>query len=141
MKILLIEDSQFKIDKISQFLFQKDYTDLTVKKSYNSALRELLGVRKYDVILLDISIPTFDVSNEFLPSGGKQIFNQIHMNNIPSKVIVITLYKSFDDGSVMENLHDQFSEDYIDNYIGYIIFNNQDLKWQTDLLTALNFIK
>jgi len=141
MKILLIDDSQVKIERISEYLTSINLLDLTIKKSYHSALKELLGDIKYELILLDISIPSFDVKSEFMPSGGKNLFNQIYMNGLTSKVIVITLYKSFDDGSLMENLHKQFSEEYSENYLGYIIFNTADTKWQSDLFLALKNIQ
>lgn len=137
MKVLIVEDSQFKIEKITEFLLDKNISDFNIKKSYNAALKEIQQTKDYDLILLDMSIPSFDVSNEYSPSGGKNIFNQIYMNELTAKVIVITLYKNFDDGSAMENLHFQFSNDYPDNYLGYIIFNSQDIKWQQELNNAL----
>jgi DNA-binding NarL/FixJ family response regulator len=142
MKILLVEDTQFKIEKIIDFLKEQNLNEVTIKESYNSALKEISTPNiNYDLIILDISIPIFDISNEsieFMPSGGKSLFNQIYMNDLASKVVVVTLFKSFDDGSLLENLHTQFSDEYPDNYLGYIIFNSHDLKWQKDLSKIIN---
>ncbi|MBO9204625.1 MULTISPECIES: response regulator transcription factor [Niastella] len=137
MKILLIEDTEFKIEKIVEYLRTCGHPDINIKKSYNAVLKEIDSINfSADLILLDISIPVFDVpdgSSEFMPSGGKAIYNQLYMNGIDAKVIVITLYKSFDDGSLIENLNKLFNEEYPETYLGYIVFNSNDIKWQADL--------
>src|SRR5689334_13915790 len=105
MKILIVEDNQFKVDKLGSFLDEEfGYTDVVTRTSYSSALNEIIDNPVFDLILLDISIPSFDVmdsSGPFMPSGGKHLFSQIYLNNIESKVVVVTLYKRFDDGSAI----------------------------------------
>lgn len=143
MKILIIEDSQFKSVKIIEYLNSFGINEICVKESYHSALKEVLSGNRYDLILLDISIPQFDKnagSSDFLPSGGKYLLNQIYMNDVDTKVIVVTLYRQFDDGENMENLNFQFINDYPDLYLGYILFNIDNFNWQLDLHNKLKLI-
>ncbi len=141
MKILIIEDNAFKSDKIIEFLVSLGVSEIQLASSYHSALKVLLSPSDFDLILLDISIPHFDFGNgggDFLPSGGKYLFNQIYMNDISTKVIVVTLYKNFDDGENIDNLNFHFESNYGEIYLGYILFNIDDLNWQSDLKNKIN---
>ena len=145
MNILLVEDNQFKIDKILSFLLTEFViSNPVVKKSYNAALNELLSDRQYDLVLLDISIPTFDSrkgGGEFMPLGGKHLFSQMYFNEINSKVIVITMFKNFDDGSEMQSLDYEFRRDYSELYCGYVLYVAHDEQWKLELGNLLNKLK
>lgn len=67
MRILLVEDDEFKASDILRALEEYDQ-DTTVDRaaSVTSALRAITGM-SYDLILLDMSLPTFDLSG---PGGG-----------------------------------------------------------------------
>jgi len=140
-RILLIEDNQFKIDKISILLGEHIQSyELTIKKSYNSALNELLENRDYNLVLLDITIPNFETregTGEYMPLGGKHLLNQLYLNDIASKVIVVTMFKNFDDGSEMNELDAMFTENYPENYIGYVLYQSLDDKWKENLRQLL----
>ena len=68
MKILLIEDDERKMTHIVGYVSGLDQKyKIEVKRSYNSGLRAVLS-GAYDLILLDMSLPTFDVS---VQGGGE----------------------------------------------------------------------
>jgi DNA-binding NarL/FixJ family response regulator len=138
MKILLIEDTQFKIENLVTFLKESfGWEDITIKKSYNAALNEILSESVYDLIILDISIPNFDTSikdysGDFMPSGGKFLLNQIYLREVNSKVIVVTLFENFDDGNEIKSLDKMFCDYYNEIYLGYVLYNS-DQKWKNNL--------
>jgi len=141
MVTLIIEDNKFKSDQLESFLKDQGFNDITIKNSYNSALQELLSGRTFDLILLDISLPGYnDSGGNYMPSGGKHLFSQMFLNDISGKVIVVTLFKKFEDGSEIEQLHEIFKRDYEESYVGYVLFNNNDTKWRSDLFEILKHL-
>ena len=71
MKILLVEDYEEKANDIKSFLFST-FPQIQVDHctSYNSAQEKIFDATDpYDLILLDMSMTTFDLSSD--ASGGK----------------------------------------------------------------------
>jgi DNA-binding LytR/AlgR family response regulator len=139
-RILIVEDNQKKLEKIRNFLIEK-FSDIELeeKMSYNSASREIvLNYNKYDLILLDMSMQTYDISDdesggEPEPLAGKNILKQIYLRNIPTKVIVVTMYENFVDGTRINQLHQELISSFSDNYCGYIFFSHTNFEWATKL--------
>jgi CheY-like chemotaxis protein len=67
MKILLVEDDEFKAADLGAIILEV-YRDACIERamSVTAALR-WLSTQKFDVVLLDMSLPTFDMSG---PGGG-----------------------------------------------------------------------
>lgn len=144
MKILVIEDNEFKSTRLMDYLKAMGHCSPVLRSSYNAALREFESGNVYDLILLDISLPGFDekdLGGNFMPSGGKHLFSRIHLKNIEAKVVVVTLYKKFEDGSLIDELDEFFSQNYSDNYLGYILYATNDTRWQNELSEFLNMVK
>jgi CheY-like chemotaxis protein len=139
-RILIVEDNQKKLEKLKGFLEVefKDY-QLEERTSYNSAAREIaLNFSKYDLILLDMSMQTYDVSadesgGEAEPLAGKNILRQMFLREIPTKVLVVTMYENFIDGTKITQLHESLKADYPDNYCGYIFFSHSNFDWSIAL--------
>lgn len=146
-KILIVEDNQKKLEKLKTFL-NEEYVDIeiTERMSYNSATREIvLNYNNYDLILLDMSMQTYDVSDdesggEPEPLAGKNILKQIYLRNIPIKVIVVTMYENFVDGTKIKELNEELIQEFNDNYCGYIFFSHINLEWSIKLKELINKI-
>ena len=146
-KILIVEDNYFKLEKLKNFL-DTEYSDVKIeeKTSYNSASKEIaLNYHNYDLILLDMSMQTYDITNEESggepePLAGKNILKQMYLRDIPTKVIVVTMYQNFVDGTRITELDKELLNDYPDNYCGYIFFTHSNLEWTNDLKIAINKI-
>lgn len=141
MKVLIIEDLQLKIDELSKFLKDRfDITDVTVRKSYNSGLEEVLFYyQQYNLILLDMSMQNYDISQSE-PGGdpinlaGLNILDQMYYRNIPNKVIVVTMYGNFEEAGVtLHDLHIKLQNDFPENYLGNVFFNASDDSWKDGL--------
>lgn len=146
-KILIVEDNQKKLEKLKTFLYE-EYVDIeiTERMSYNSATREIvLNYNIYDLILLDMSMQTYDVSDdesggEPEPLAGKNILKQIYLRNIPIKVIVVTMYENFVDGTKIKELNEELIQEFNENYCGYIFFSHINLEWSIKLKELINKI-
>ncbi|MDK2773332.1 MAG: response regulator [Flavobacterium sp.] len=146
-KILIVEDNQKKLEKLKTFLYE-EYVDIeiTERMSYNSATREIvLNYNNYDLILLDMSMQTYDVSDdesggEPEPLAGKNILKQIYLRNIPIKVIVVTMYENFVDGTKIKELNEELIQEFNENYCGYIFFSHINLEWSIKLKELINKI-
>ena len=138
-KILLVEDFQTKADSIIKFI-KKDFNDIEIvrKESYKSALSEICNEKKlYDLILLDMSMSTFDVSAEESggepePLAGQLILENMYLRDIVIKVLVVTMYERFD-GIKLNNLHRELEEKYPDIYIGNVFFSIKHNEWKNKL--------
>ena len=139
MKVLLIEDNQHKIKQIQTFIeniFPE--IELDLKMSYNSGLRELLKNQNYSLILLDMSLPNYDIvqgesGGDFEKYAGKYLLNEMYRREINSKVLIITMYPNYVDDEFSSELKDNFP-----NYLGVIYFNiNESDGWKNEITPIL----
>jgi len=140
-KVLLIEDDKKKIEDIRAFLSDSfNYNDLVVKESYQSGLRELIFYG-YDLLLLDMSIPTWDKSptepgGNFEKFGGFRILKEIVRKGKPIRTILISMFDNFglSDGSVtLEELDKMLKNEFPDIYQGAVYYNARENQWKVDL--------
>lgn len=146
-KILIVEDNQKKLEKIKEFLLQEyPLYKFDEKLSYNSASRQIiLHHTEYDLILLDMSMQTYDISSneaggDAEPLAGKNILKQMYLREIPTRVIVVTMYENFVDGTKIKKLDEELRNLYPENYCGYIFFTHDNRDWTIDLRNAINNI-
>ena len=143
--ILIIEDNEIKLEKIKEFC-QKTYSSFRVedRNSYNSALQEvIMHGNKYDVILLDVSMYTYDVNQkenggEPEPLAGANILRFMLLRKIVTPVIVVTMYESFVDGVKIAELDERFRKDYSSFYKGYVYYSLKNDDWKEQLKKYLD---
>jgi DNA-binding NarL/FixJ family response regulator len=140
-KILIIEDDQYKLEKIKVLLLDKfPNVQLVVRTSFHSGFEEVVDNHStYDLILLDMSMQNYDISSDEAggdpaPLAGKSILTQMYFREIPTAVVVVTMYDRFQDGTKIKNLHTTLSEEFPDNYKGYVFFSHIEDKWESDLI-------
>jgi CheY-like chemotaxis protein len=142
MKVLLIEDTEHKKDLIVSFL-RVEFPDiqLELRKSYNSGLREIIKNQNYDLILLDMSLPNYDISTgetggDFESMAGKFLLQEMYRRDININVAIVTMYKNYTDQEFKTGLRDSFK-----NYLGVIYFNfNEPDSWKNELKIIINTI-
>jgi len=138
-KILIVEDEQRKLDNIKEFLKNEFPTfEFVDKRSYNSATKEIFeNYQEYDIILLDMSMTTYDVSVDESggvpePLAGANILDTMYLMDISTKVIVVTMYESFI-GKKLSEFDIELKNNYPDNYLGFVFFSYQKTDWQIKL--------
>lgn len=144
MKILVIEDDKNKLKQVRNFLEENiEECSILEKYSYNSGLKEVIS-KTYDLLLLDMSMPTFDITNEEKggrpkPFAGKEILRKMKRKRIAVPTIVITQFETFGD---MENsisfneLDIELSKQY-SNYISAIFYSSSEKQWEQELLKSI----
>lgn len=135
MKILFIEDNPQKLKQVCDFLeHQYDSIELTIRKSYNSGLRELIKNSSYSLILLDMSLPNYDIEpgesgGDFEKYAGKFLLNEMYRRDITTNVLIITMYLNYVDEEFSTELKDNFP-----NYLGVIYYNVKEPDgWKNEL--------
>ncbi|MBH1638355.1 response regulator transcription factor [Stenotrophomonas maltophilia] len=151
MKILLIEDDADKAREIVDFVKEfRGSLEVDEVRSFNSALKAICDRnRTYDAVLLDMSMPNFDVgANE--PSGGAQesfagrdLLMQMKMRRRTAPTIVVTMFDGFGEGNSrvsIENLAEQMSKNFPEFYIGHVYYSQTEDTWKAKLGTLLRGI-
>jgi CheY-like chemotaxis protein len=143
MKILIVEDDQDKKNDIVGFLntLKIDF-DITTKESSNSGLQQVIFHPGYELVILDMSMCVYDISDSD-PSGGghesfagKDFLEQMYLRGVMIPVVVVTQFGSFGKGinKVSLPLLDQELHDlYPGFYLGSIYYNSAIEDWKVEL--------
>lgn len=149
MKILIVEDDQNKKKQIISYLTEVlENTIIQSKLSYKSGLKEITN-NTYDLIILDMSMPTFDITNldsggKVLPFAGKEILRQMKRRSNITPTIVVTQFERFGDYEKslnLEELKKELEKEYEGIYIGTVYYNPASSSWRKDLFEKLNIVK
>lgn len=144
MKILLVEDEEDKRLQIINFITQNLSNTYTEVKSFQSA-RKAIDEDYFDLIILDMSIPTFDVTpsdygGRSQPFGGEAILYELLRNGINTKVIVVTQFDIFGKGEEEVSLKDldlRLKKLFENNYLGAVQFSIKYTAWTGALLNKI----
>lgn len=145
-KILIIEDNETKLQHIRAFCKHRlKQCILNDKQSYNSAQQEvILHGSEYDLILLDVSMNTYDTqkedNGEQEPLAGANILRFMKLRRISTPVVVVTMYESFVDGVRINALDERFRTQYQEIYKGFVYYNLKSDDWKDELMSKLNEI-
>lgn len=141
MKALIIEDDMNKAEQISNHLHSiLSDIQITCKKSYQSGLREIIEER-YDLIILDMSLPTYDISmreegGPFLAYAGEEVLGEMQRRRIRTNVIVVTQFNSFGEGRdkmSLEQLRKRLSDRFKENYIKTTFYEASEKNWKDEI--------
>lgn len=147
-KILLVEDDEDKREQILSFIKNKFKINVDEARSYTSAINAIRKL-KYDLILLDMTMPTFDITAS--ESGGRAqafagelILDEMKRKNIISQVIVVTQFDLFGEGheeiSLFE-LDNKLKKSYEKIYLGAVQYSISYTSWQETLEDKINLSK
>lgn len=150
IKILLIEDEKDKRDAIAKQVRQCVDDELMLREceSLRGGLKAIVGGERYDLILLDMSMPGFDPldgegsSNEEPESfAGREILAQMKLRNIFMPVVVVTQYKAFAKGTIgLEELIEQCAVEFKGIFIGAIYYSTAVESWKRELSDVIEGI-
>lgn len=144
MKILLIEDMPRKAESIKGVLSsQFPKIELFEESSYHAAIENISEHgNEYDIILLDMSMNTFNVSVEENggipePFAGVRILEKLFLNEIDTKVIVISMYHKIE-GKDFKEIGDELMEQYPNLYEGFVLFAFDRNDWKLKLINLIS---
>ncbi len=146
MLVLLVEDEDPKREKLRSFLNEMDSAHTLIEaKSVRSAVKQIQE-NKFDLILLDMSLPTFDISEDEPGGrpqgfGGKEILKYLDKFNILCPTVVVTGYDAFmtesQDNVSLNDMDADLEKKYGSNYRGLVYYNSLYSDWQSELTTKI----
>lgn len=145
MKVLLVEDDEDKRDDLVLFINEKLTKNLRIAKSIQSG-KKALREEYFDLVLLDMTIPTFDISpteegGRTQAFGGRMLLSEIVRHRIKTKVLVITLFDLFGKGNEeisLPKLDEQLQEKFSEIYFGAIQYSVSLVGWKDELSKKIN---
>ena len=146
MKILIVEDDKYKSDAINDCL--NDFfvnPEIFIEESLSSGLFTL-DEEEIELIILDMSMPSFDVSEKDPTGGtpesyaGEDFLSHMTLMGLITPVIVVTQFDNFESavGDVsLSNLSKKLFFDHPNIYKGSIYFKVSSSRWKTELKKLL----
>lgn len=143
--ILIIDDDNYKKKNIKELVLSIDKTFIiSEEEAINPGLLDLRS-SKYDLIILDMSLPVFSSSesSSFNPFGGIAILKEMRRKEITTPVIVVTQYEIFGEGEIQKTskMIDEECKSKFDNYIGIVIYSSVNNEWKEKLVKMIGDIK
>jgi CheY-like chemotaxis protein len=141
MRILLVDDDENKRRQIADFIDSKNvFEEIVEARSLQSGL-EAIGAGSYDLIVLDMTMPTFDITASEdggppLAFGGRELLRYMVRRNIRASSVVITQFDQFGEGHnilTLEELNKELERTNVNEYYGTIYFNVADESWKAKL--------
>lgn len=145
MNILLVEDEAPKRENIRSVVDQRfPKRSLLEARSVGSAIRALRSDR-YDLIILDMSLPTFDIKvgeSGGRPQGfgGVEVLRYMERLDVVAPVIVVTAYPAFSQGDReidLGALEKDLAKDHPDSFKGVVFYNSMFSTWREELQEAI----
>lgn len=145
MHILLVEDDQFKASNIEQFL-DETVPDVVLSHARSvSTAANAVNESHFDLILLDMSLPSFDVGpgeqgGKPQGFGGLDILRILDTLDKPTKVVVVTQFEMFgvgQDSIDLAGLRARLLADFPDLVVGVVYFDTTGTTWRKELTEFL----
>lgn len=139
-KILLVDDDAYKISIIKKVLDSTKGYDVIIENALNPGLKRLMTDR-FDLILLDMSMPTFSLKENanFNSFGGIDFLKEMKRKKNKTPVIIVTQYEIFGEGNTKRTSEaiGEECQSMFDNYRGLIVFSSTNDEWKGKLLNLM----
>lgn len=152
MKMLIVEDDEDKLKTLAEFI-GAEFPGYVIEtaRSYNSGLKAIIkGNRIYDFIILDMSMPNYDVSPGE-PSGGNpesfagsELLAQMKLRGIRTPTVVVTMFDAFGDNFSkvsLEQLVEKLAIQFQPTFRGSVYYNPAEDGWRSSLKVIINNIR
>ncbi len=148
IRIMIVEDDDNKRRQITHVIADAfPLASIRTARSYQGGLRAIVG-GDIDVVLLDMSMPSFDVTTEddggrSQAFAGREILRQMERRKIAVPVIVVTQFDRFGEGDdilTLSELDAQLEQSHSRNYRGAIYYDVAVDVWKHELVQAIEAI-
>ena len=146
MIIWLIEDDGFKREKLRRVIDELTLdSEIIEAKSAKSAINLLVGPLP-DVIILDMSLPTFDIGpadsgGRPQAFGGIELLRELDRKGIISPVIVVTQYAVFgsaDERMTLDQLKQRLAASHKNTFVDLVSYETTSDQWKVPFANAFN---
>ena len=146
MNILFVEDDGDKAQKVSGEINSIDPgIGLVRAKSFTSALHCLAKMKDIDGVILDMSMPNFDNSQEPPENfAGRDLLRQCKIRKIERPTFVVTMLDRFGSGGAqltLEQLDQQLASEFSPAYLGIVYYSSAQESWKSQLSVLINQMK
>lgn len=146
-KFLIVEDDNYKFESVDKFLKEK-YGDISIihRESITSGLSELITNDAIEFIILDMSMPIYDISDEDPKGGGaenfggKEFLEQMQLRGINTPVVVLSQLNSFGKGSYKKTLpilDKELTLEFPEFYKGSVFYSSANCDWMLSIINIL----
>jgi len=147
--LLLIEDDAFKASRVRGFLSQRfPELEVATERSVSAGLERLIASPRPNVVLLDMSLSTFDVGPRETGGrpqnfGGISILEHMDRRDIHLPVILLTQFPAFPKNGrdvSLEEIRVDLVRRFSTTFYGLIYYNSRETAWEKslgDFLTRL----
>jgi CheY-like chemotaxis protein len=146
VKVLIVEDEDPKLASLLDYVSDRRPTWTVATARSVRAATESVKIWRPDFLLLDMSLPTFDIK-EGEPGGRPQGFGGIEVlryldrMELPIAVAVVTGYEAFTkDGQHIDltELSKELAKDFSASFKGAVQFNSVSGEWVNDLTRLIS---
>lgn len=147
MDVLYVEDEEVKAREVLDAIDPK--SNVVFRKSLSGGLAAIQE-KKFDLILLDMSLPLYDYDsededeNDFETFAGIDILEELIRKSRNDKVVVITAFDMLGDGEseiTMSQLDTNLQNEYNEIYLGLIYYDSSSLEWRRNLQNIMEDFK
>lgn len=149
MPVLIVEGDQNKLQQLREFLSQtRPSLEIVETHSYQAGLRALIN-RSFDFAILDMSMPTYDITpgepgGRPRIFGGLELIEQIERRGISMPAIVFTQFETFRESETtitVKELSNRLREEHPGLYAGTVYYNPAFDNWKASLLSLIEKIR
>lgn len=146
MNFIIIEDDLFKSEEIKRFLVDKySHCFIDHAESVTSGMNLLKSNTKDSIVLLDMSLPTYDQSkgsDAGRPQGfgGIELMRFMEVIEDQRKIVVVTQFDTFTvDGECfsLKDLESDIVSEFPDNFLGIVQFDVVSDSWKQKLINII----
>ncbi|WP_027567561.1 response regulator [Bradyrhizobium sp. URHA0013] len=151
MKVLLIEDEEHKAEDLTRRLLKTGLaaSELTRAIGVRQAVLEVMK-GAYDLIIVDMALPTFSSTGDDGSGGGGQavggieILRALSSTKVSTKVIIVTQYPDIIVGGERVRLHQAarvLSAKYRQEVLGAVLYSYKTPEWEAAFDALLGKLK
>lgn len=150
MKVLLVEDEEHKIDHLTECLSEEFGSDgLTTVKAVRDAVRAVY-LNAFDLIILDMSLPTFAVAETSdgggvaQAVGGVEVLRAMKETDRRCNVVVVTQYHDIlinGEQIALKDVPRKIRDRYGINVLGAVLYSYASPAWRATFLSLLRSMK
>ena len=145
MRILLVEDDKHKMNDIITYLGTiKNMVKVNTAGSVESGVQSAID-NTYDLILLDMTIPNFDITEKSdggksYKNGGEIVVKELLDEEVDFRCAIITQYETFNNETI-EQISQRISKLCQDNYFGYVKYSTDNDAWKDKLKELIEHVE
>jgi hypothetical protein len=145
MKIYMIEDNPLKAENVLVYINDiLENVEVYIFESFQSGLKAILKEMP-DLIVLDMTIPTFDRSGgdregRLRPLGGMDLMKKLALRDLDFKAIVVTQLETFGEGDgkrTFEEINALCKSEFKGMYLGGFQYLQGSNNWKQGLSEVL----